>query len=176
MESNRKPRHAAPAKAARLRVLVVDDHPLVREGLAELVNEQPDLVCCGKAGTADEAEQMVAAHLPDLVVLDLRLGPTNGLDLLKSLKARLPDLRVLVLSQLDEAFHAEKALRAGAAGYVMKEQATDELLAAMRAVLSGRLYLSPNLGVVRGSSSSSSSCSSSFSSSSSPPGPVISDQ
>jgi DNA-binding NarL/FixJ family response regulator len=125
----------------RARVLVVDDHPLVREGLAELINRQEDLVCCGQAGSALEAQVAVAEQQPDLVLLDLRLGHADGLELIRLLRNQSAGLRILAVSQLDQAQYAERALRAGARGYVMKEQATGELLSAVRAVLAGEIYL-----------------------------------
>ncbi len=130
-----------PAKQpVKSRVLVVDDHPIVREGLIGLINRQPDLVCCGQAGTAPAAEEAVIALEPDLILLDLRLGTRDGLELIKSLRAQVPSCRILVLSQMDEETFAERALRAGAQGYVMKEQASDELLGAIRTVLVGEIY------------------------------------
>ena len=102
---------------AKARVLVVDDHPLVRGGLTEMINRTGDLICCGEAGTANEAQQAVAQLKPDLVLLDLRLLNGDGLELVKVFKAQFPSLKVLILSQLDEMTYAERALRAGAMGY-----------------------------------------------------------
>src|SRR5205085_7782193 len=118
-------------KGARSRILVIDDYPLVCEGLADWVDRQPDVICCGKVGTMAEAQSLVAAQKPDLVLLHLRLGACDGLALIKALKDQFPALRILVVSQLDESLYAEKALRSGAFGYIMKEQATENLLSAI---------------------------------------------
>jgi len=119
----------------------VDDHPVVRDGLVRLLTRESDLVCCGEAGTAEETRSQVAKEKPDLVILDLRLKGADGLELIKSLVADFPGLRILVLSQFDAPLYAERALRAGAMGYVVKDEAAEELLRAMRAVLNGEIYL-----------------------------------
>src|SRR5262245_41983173 len=142
MDVRQKPGGTATKGPARSRVLVVDDHPLVSEGLADLINRQHDIVCCGTAANVLDAQKAVDEDKPDLLLLDLRLGNGDGLDLIKLLKARFSGLRILVLSQLDETLYAERALRAGAHGYVMKEQATEEVLHAIRAVVNGQLYVS----------------------------------
>jgi DNA-binding NarL/FixJ family response regulator len=133
---------------ARARVLLVDDHPLVRRGLAELLNRTGDFDCCGEAENSAEAQKALAALKPDLVVLDLRLNNSDGLDLLKDFKIQDPFVKVLVLSQLDEMTYAERVLQAGARGYVMKENATEEIISAVRRVLSGELYVSPRVHVM----------------------------
>lgn len=125
----------------RKRVLVADDHPIVREGLVQLINQQADLICCAQASTQTEVFAAVTAELAELLVLDLRLRDGDGLELIKSLKSQHPELPILVLSQFDEELYAERALRAGALGYVMKEQASKEVLDAMRTVLAGRIYV-----------------------------------
>ncbi|MGA2661171.1 MAG: response regulator transcription factor [Verrucomicrobiota bacterium] len=130
----------------KARVLVVDDHPIVREGIAGLIDRQPDLACCGKAGTIAQAQTALETKAIDLLLLDLRIGQGDGLETIKSFKGRFPSLPILVISQFDENTYAERALRAGARGYVMKEQATEELLGAIRQVLSGQLYFSPSFG------------------------------
>jgi len=133
---------AAPMSPARkTRILVVDDHPMVRDGLIRLISKEQDLMCCGEAGTAAEAQAAVAKHRPDLVILDLRLKSGDGLELIKSLKCLHPDLRILILTQYDAPLYAERALRAGALGYLIKDQAADEVLNAIRTVLSGEIYL-----------------------------------
>jgi DNA-binding NarL/FixJ family response regulator len=128
-------------------ILVVDDHPIVCQGLADLINRQADVRCCGFAADLASAERVITAHKPDLVLLDLRLGSADGLESIKSLKARFDNLRILVISQFDEGIYAERALRAGALGYVMKEQATDDLLKAIRSVLAGELYVSTRVSM-----------------------------
>src|SRR5262245_16655587 len=109
-------------------ILIVDDHPMVRDGLNRLISKQRDLMCCGEAATAAETQAAVARHKPDLVILDLRLKGSDGLELIKSLRAQVPDLRILILSQYEAPLYVERALRAGALGYVVKEQAADEVL------------------------------------------------
>src|SRR5206468_4402902 len=124
------------------RVLVADDHPLFREGLVQLINRETDLCCCGETDTVAATQTAVASLKPDLLVLDLRLKDGDGLELIKTLKSRFPSLFVLVLSEHDETLYAERAVRAGAKGYLMKEEATDEVLNAIRRILQGELYLS----------------------------------
>jgi DNA-binding NarL/FixJ family response regulator len=131
-----------PAAPPCARVLVVDDHPIFREGLAELINRQPRLTCCGQIAHAREVLDAVKRLSPDLLLLDLRLGDGDGLDLLPRLKRLFPKLPVLVLSQADEELYAERALRAGASGYIMKEEATEEVVKAIGTVLSGIPYVS----------------------------------
>lgn len=114
---------------------------MVRDGLVRLISSQSDLVCCGEAATAPETQAAVAELKPDLVILDLRLKSSDGLELIKSLKAQVADLRILILSQYDAPIYVERALRAGALGYVIKEQAADEVLSAIRTVLAGQVYL-----------------------------------
>ena len=126
----------------RARVLLVDDHPLVRSGLMEMINRHGDLVCCGEADSAADAQRAVAELKPDLVLLDLRLRSGDGLELVKIFKSQFPSLKVLILSQLDEMTYAERVLRAGAMGYVMKENATKDILSAIRTVLAGEYYVS----------------------------------
>ena len=127
----------------KAQVLVADDHPLVRSGLTQVLNQQPDLACCGGAEGHAEVLAAIEQSNPDILVLDLRLKSGDGLEFIKSLKSRFPGLPVLVLSQFDESLYAERALRAGAMGYVMKEQASEEVLEAIRTVLAGRIYVTP---------------------------------
>ena len=123
-------------------ILVVDDHPIVRQGLADLLDSQDDFFCCASVGNIVAAQEAVAAHKPDLVLLDLRLGQVDGLESIKVLKSRFENLRIVIISQFDETVYAERALRAGAMGYVMKDQATGEVLGAIRTTLAGQVYLS----------------------------------
>jgi DNA-binding NarL/FixJ family response regulator len=148
METNYNVGTVTSGSDGRPRILVVDHHPLVREGLADLINGQHDLLCGGGAGNMLEAQRAVAEQSPDLVLLDLRLGNEDGLELIKILKAQARELRILVLSQLDETVYAERALRAGAMGYVMKEQATDEVLSAIRRVLAGEICVSQEVAAM----------------------------
>lgn len=131
--------------SSKTRILIVDDHPMVREGLARLIGQQPDLVCCGEAATVAETQAQVAKLTPDLVILDLRLKNADGLDLIKTLRSQVPSLRILILSQYEAPLYVERALRAGALGYVVKEQAADEVLTAIRTVLAGEVYLTRSM-------------------------------
>jgi len=135
----------APGFQPKASILVVDDDHFVREGLVRLINRQPDLFCCGQADSIAATPSAVASQRPDLVLLDLQLKDGESLALIKSLKAQVPETAVLVLSQGDELLFAEKTLRAGARGYVMKQEAVDEILAAIRAVLLGRIYVSRDI-------------------------------
>jgi len=129
------------------RILVVDDHPLLRAGLIQFIERQKDMICSGEADSAATTQSAVANQKPDLVLLDLRLRSEDGLELIKSLKARFPKLPILIISQCDELLYAERVLKAGACGYIMKEEATDEVLVAIRFVLGGELYLSRKLAI-----------------------------
>jgi DNA-binding NarL/FixJ family response regulator len=134
-----------PLPSAKARVMVVEDHPLVREGLIRLLNRQPDLSCCGHADSVASARVAIGDLSPDLVLMDLTLKDGNGLELLDEVTRRHPGLRVLVLSQHDEDTHAELVLRHGARGYVMKQEATQEVIAAARKVLGGGYHLSQRM-------------------------------
>ncbi len=127
------------------RVFLVDDHPLVREWLGTLINQQPDLRTCGDASTSAQALQLISERKPDVVVVDISLEGGSGLELIKDIKASHLAVAVVVLSMHDEALYAERALRAGARGYVMKREATRNALQAIRTVLAGKLYLSENM-------------------------------
>jgi len=126
---------------AKARILVVDDHPVVRQGLLHFINQQADLVGCGEASNSAEALSAAAAGNPDLVIVDFRLKNEDGLELIKNLKDRFPGMRTLMLSQYDSPLYAERALRAGALGFVIKAQAADEILTAIRSVLAGDIYV-----------------------------------
>jgi DNA-binding NarL/FixJ family response regulator len=127
------------------RVLVVDDHPIFRTGLIALLDTQPNLTCCGQIAHAREVIASVKEHGPDLLLLDLRLGDGDGLDLLPQLREHFPKLPILVLSQSDEELYAERALRAGARGYIMKEEVTEDVLTAINTLLAGGYYTSAKL-------------------------------
>src|ERR1700690_3090816 len=124
------------------RVLLVDDHPLVCEGLAQRINGEPDLEVCGQARDAHAALAAIEKLQPHIAVVDLALGEGSGIELIKDVKVRYPRLPTLVLSMHDEALYAERSLHAGAKGYVMKQQETSILLQAIRQVLRGQVYLS----------------------------------
>jgi DNA-binding NarL/FixJ family response regulator len=123
-------------------VIVVEDHPVLCDGLKQLIGSQPDLACVGVADDISSAKLLVEECSPDLMVLDLRLKTGDALDFIKTLRVEYPEVKVLVLSQYDELIFAVRALRAGASGYIMKENTTDELLRAVRKVLAGELYFS----------------------------------
>src|ERR1700739_877347 len=127
------------------RVFVVDDHPIVRQGLALLVNREDDLVVCGEAEDAHAAIQSLAASKPDILIVDISLNGPDGLDLLKDVRMRYPELPVLILSMHDESIYAERALRAGAQGYIMKQEATEKVLVAVRRILSKEIYISERI-------------------------------
>jgi DNA-binding NarL/FixJ family response regulator len=133
------------AATTRRRVLVIDDHPLLRQGLAMLINQQKDLQVCGEAEDVHAALQLVAQTRPDIVIVDISLKGPDGLELLKSIRTTDPDLPVLILSMHDEAIYAERALRARANGYIMKQEATEMVLVAVRRILDGDVYLSDSM-------------------------------
>lgn len=118
-------------------VFLVDDHPIVRQGLALLINREADLAVCGDAEEASSALQGIEELKPDLVVVDISLSGPDGLDLLKNIRTRHSNLPVLILSMLDESLYAERALRDGASGYIMKQEATERVLVAIRRILGG---------------------------------------
>ena len=126
-------------------VFIVDDHPLLRQGLALLINREQDLVVCGEAEEAQTAMTEIAAKKPDILIADISLNGPDGLDLLKNLRTQYPNLPVLILSMHDESIYAERALRARANGYIMKQEATEKVLVAVRRILGGDIYLSDRM-------------------------------
>jgi DNA-binding NarL/FixJ family response regulator len=137
-----------PNQRRRTRILVVDDHPIVRLGICQMLAGQADLEVCGEADSAAAAKQLVTSARPDLAIVDLSLADGTGLDLIRSLRESMPTLPVLVLSMHDEALFAERVLRAGARGYIMKRQAITDLVGAVREVLAGRVYVSEQMAQV----------------------------
>ena len=137
-----KTRPPPPAHFGKHRVLLVDDHPFMREGLAKRINQESDLVVCGEAASAREARRALARLRPDVVVLDLSLSDCLALDLIKDIKSLAPAAVVLVFTMHDEAVYAERALRAGARGYIMKQEPPERLLAGLRTVLRGEFSVS----------------------------------
>ncbi len=129
-----------------MKILLVEDHPVVRRGIAQLLNDEPDMEVCGEAESVDEAVACVGNSLPDIALVDLSLRNSNGIDFIKTLKERHPGVTALVLSMHSEAAHVEKALRAGAKGYVTKDQADEVIIEAIRKVRAGGLYIQPGLG------------------------------
>jgi DNA-binding NarL/FixJ family response regulator len=126
-------------------VFVVDDHPLLRQGLALMINREQDLMVCGEAEEAQTAMREIAAKQPDILIADISLNGPDGLDLLKSLRMLFPTLPVLILSMHDESIYAERSLRARANGYIMKAEATEKVLVAVRRILGGDIYLSDRM-------------------------------
>lgn len=135
--------HSSSSAAAARRLLIVDDHPLFRHGLSDLINAESDLETCGEADSAPLALDAIRRLTPDLAIVDISLKGTNGIELVKSIKAEHPKLPILVLSMHDESLYAVRALRAGARGYVMKQEAMERVMTAIRDVLKGAVYVSP---------------------------------
>jgi DNA-binding NarL/FixJ family response regulator len=133
------------SSAPKCKVFLVDDHPIVRQGLALFIEREPDLMVCGEAEDATSALQAIRDSSPDFVILDISLNGPDGLELLKTLRVRYPNLPALVLSMHDESVYAERALRAGANGYIMKQEAADKVITAIRHILGGDVYLSDRL-------------------------------
>ena len=127
------------------KVVIVDDHPLFRERLAQLINYEPDMEVTGEAENANDAVQLIRNTSPDLAIVDITLKESSGLELIKIIKPVSIGLRVLVLSMHEESLYAERALRAGASGYITKHQGADEVLLAIRRVLAGEVYLSEKM-------------------------------
>jgi DNA-binding NarL/FixJ family response regulator len=142
----RKTTPCANGKKDASRVLIVDDHPLLRQGVSQLIDQERDLIVIGEAADAHKAIAAIEETMPDLVLVDITLNGTNGIELLKTIKARFPKLKMLVLSMHDESVYAHRALRAGASGYVMKQEGTEKVLTALHKVLHGEVYLSERLG------------------------------
>jgi len=132
----------AKTNTNKSKILIVDDHPIVRRGLTELINHEEDLVVSGQAEDAHQAMESIRAQKLDMAIVDISLKGTSGLELIKDIKTQYPSLPVLTLSMHDEFLYAERALRAGAKGYIMKQQATEDLIMAIRKVLGGQIYVS----------------------------------
>ena len=132
----------------KIKVLLVDDHPLVREGLVNLISQQADLQICGEAVNELQALEIIRTVQPHVAIVDISLENGSGLELIKSIKAMFPAVTVLVLSMHDESLYAERALRAGARGYVMKREATKKVIQAIRCVLAGQLYVSDKIAAL----------------------------
>jgi DNA-binding NarL/FixJ family response regulator len=132
------------AKKARS-ILIVDDHPMMRQGLRQLIEDEPDLHVLGEAETAGNALEAVNKHRPDLVLADITLPDKNGIELIKDIQAMHPEILVLVISMHDESLYAERVLRAGGRGYIMKQEGGKKLMEAIRHVLSGQVYVSPKI-------------------------------
>lgn len=127
------------------KVFIVDDHPMIREHLAQLLEKQPDLHICGEAVDLSQALEGIAASNPDIAIIDISLRSSSGLDLIKEIKARGWPLPILILSMHDESLYAERALRAGALGYINKQESSKNILAAIRKVIAGQIHVSPEI-------------------------------
>jgi DNA-binding NarL/FixJ family response regulator len=132
-------------RSTKKRILIVDDHPMMRQGLAQLIDNESDLSVCGEADTAGQALTGVGTQKPDLVIADISLPDKNGLELIKDLQAMHSGLPVLVVSMHDESLYAERVLRAGGRGYIMKQEGGKKLMEAIRQVLSGQIYVSERM-------------------------------
>jgi DNA-binding NarL/FixJ family response regulator len=143
----KRPPPPSPAPA-RKRVLIVDDHPFMRAGIAQLIDRQPELCTAGEAGSPAEALQRLAAGDIDLLLTDMTMPGRSGFEFMKDVHALYPDLPVLVVSMHDETVYAERALRAGARGYIMKEAGGENLLTAIRQILTGYVYVSPRMSAL----------------------------
>lgn len=134
--------HGQTKSLNSFRILIVDDHPLVRESLKKIIQREPDLTVCGEAEDCDQALKLAAHVAPKLAIVDLTLKNSHGLELVKDLSHQHPSVQILVLSMHDEKFHAERAIRAGARGYITKQESSATILLAIRQVLSGQIYWS----------------------------------
>jgi DNA-binding NarL/FixJ family response regulator len=132
-------------KKDTVRILIVDDHPIVRQGLADLINHEDEFEVCGHAEDGREAMEQIRKLDPDLVTIDITLKDTGGLELIKDVKSQYPKLPMLVISMHDEKLYGERVLRAGAKGYIMKHEATENVIDAIHKVFSGQVYVSSNM-------------------------------
>jgi DNA-binding NarL/FixJ family response regulator len=131
--------------SSKKRILIVDDHPMMRQGLAQLINNEPDLMVCSEASSAGQALDLAAISKPDLIIADISLPDKNGLELIKDVRALFPGLLILVVSMHDESLYAERVLRAGARGYLMKQEGGKKLMEAIRQILAGQIYVSEKM-------------------------------
>ena len=132
----------------KIKIILVDDHPLVREGLVNLISQQPDFEVCGEAGSEPQALELIGSVQPSVAIVDISLENGSGIELIKSIKAIHPNVTVLVLSMHDESLYAERALRAGARGYIMKREAAKKVIQGIRCVLAGQLYVSDKIAAM----------------------------
>ena len=132
-------------KTGKAKVLLVDDHPIVRQGLGQLINEEADLAICAEAEDFNAALAALDTSNPDVAIVDISLKDRSGIELIKEIRTKKPELPILVLSMHDESLHAERVLRAGAKGYIMKQEATEQVMNAIRRVLRGEVYLSEKM-------------------------------
>ncbi|MFN7139453.1 MAG: response regulator [Limisphaerales bacterium] len=133
------------AKKNQTKILLIDDHPLLRNGIAQLISQQKDLVVCGEVDDSLKALDSIEQTNPDIVILDITLKKMSGIEVLKHIKVRFPRVKVLILSMHDETLYAPRALRAGASGYIMKQEAAENVIAALRKILGGEVYISERM-------------------------------
>jgi DNA-binding NarL/FixJ family response regulator len=133
------------AETKKIRVLIVDDHPIIRHGLSQLINQETDMAICGEAEDGTDIIQIIEQTGPDVLLLDISLKSCNGIDLLPDIRARFPGLPVLMLTMHDETRYAERSLRAGAHGYIIKKDPPESVIQAVRQVLAGEIYLSRSM-------------------------------
>lgn len=129
----------------RSRIIIVDDHPVFRKGLSQLINEETDMLVCGEAEEVNEARRVIEQNEPDMVIVDITLKDKSGMELIKYLHDQYQDIPVLVISMHDESLYAERALKSGARGYIMKQEMTTNVVYAIRHVLQGKIYASENV-------------------------------
>lgn len=134
-------------KNKKYKIAIIDDHPIVRYGIGQLINEEKDLSCCAEAGDTVKGSEIIKNARPDLAIIDLSLNGVNAIDFIKSLSTRYPKLPILVISIHDENLYAERVLRAGAKGYIMKQEATEKVIEAIRKILNGELYISEEVSI-----------------------------
>ena len=133
------------AQTNKKRVLIIDDHPIMRQGLAQLINHQSDFMVCGEAEDAFEALKAITVTTPDVAIVDISLKQRNGIELIKDIRIHHPNLEILVLSMHDESLYAERVLRAGAKGYIMKQEGAEKVMVALRQIMKGQVYVSDNM-------------------------------
>lgn len=131
--------------STKTRIFILDDHPIVRQGIGEMINDESDMTVCGESDNYQEAMGVVESLKPDVILVDISLSGSSGLEFLKSLKIQYPDCKALILSMHDETLYAERALREGARGYIMKQEATEKIMDAIRHVMKGQIYLSDHM-------------------------------
>jgi DNA-binding NarL/FixJ family response regulator len=139
------PAAAPAASSGRIRIFLVDDHPLMRQGMKTLIEQHPRFEVCGEADSAPRALDLAGKLQPDLAIVDITLKSTNGIELTKGLRSQIPAMQVLIISMHDEDVYAERALRAGAMGYLMKQEASEKVIAALDQILRGEIYLSESV-------------------------------
>jgi DNA-binding NarL/FixJ family response regulator len=132
-------------KKERTKILLVDDHPLLRTGIASLINQEKDLAVCGEVDDSVQALDAIGKTNPEIIILDISLKKMSGIEVLKHIKMRYPKVKVLILSMHDEAVYGPRALRAGASGYIMKQEAPDNVIVALRKILAGEVYISESM-------------------------------